>query len=608
MVIIMIKNKKEHTLLKVIKTNYDMLKFAWRQKQGRRYIVVRAVMSVLSALFSAFYAILPGIIVNELLEGRRWNYLIFDVFILSFAIIINFFVNRQFNLFLHRERNESELLFKSEFHFYTLGMDYETLESPEIQQLKRRADNALENVYGYIDTMAEFFSAIFSICAMSTIIITLNPAIILLVVLCAGINFAVAGKINYERYLLGKKTDIYDTRRDVLEYMMNYIGFAKEIRLFGMRGFLINKAEINQREMNNLKDQSYQKSFVSGTCNMVTSVIQQAIIYFYLIIQVVFNGLAIGNLTIYFNAVNQLSSALNSTFGSYLNLARSSLNIQDYQKFTAIPSQQSNEKRLVPQFDHDSVIEFRNVSFHYPGSSRYAIKNLNIKIYGNERLCVVGKNGSGKSTFVKLLTGLYIPSEGDILLNGVNINEYNHTEYQKLFSPVFQDYCLYSLSVRENITLSNKLDEEKLNDVCRKAGLEALVSKLPKKYDTQVGKSIDPEGFETSGGEGQKIAIARALYNDSPIYLLDEPTASLDPIAEYEIYARFHETINGKCAVVITHRLSAVQLSNKIAVFDDGHIAEYGVHSDLYARHGIYTEMFDKQAQFYRNDQNNDKT
>ena len=140
------------------------------------------------------------------------------------------------------------------------------------------------------------FSAIFSICAMSTIIITLNPAIILLVVLCAGINFAVAGKINYERYLLGKKTDIYDTRRDVLEYMMNYIGFAKEIRLFGMRDFLINKAEINQREMNNLKDQSYQKSFVSGTCNMVASVIQQAIIYFYLIIQVVFNGLAIGNL------------------------------------------------------------------------------------------------------------------------------------------------------------------------------------------------------------------------------------------------------------------------------------------------------------------------
>ena len=563
-------------------------------------------MSLLGAMFSAFYAIMPGIIVNELLEGRRSNYLIFYVSILSFATIINFFVNRQLNLFLNKERNESELLFKSEFYSFTLGMDYETLESPEMQQLRRRAVNALENVYGYINTMAEFFSAIFSICAMSTIIITLNPVIILLVVLCAAINFVVAGKINYSRYLLGKKADKFDNRRDVLEYMMNYIGFAKEIRLFGMRELLISKAEMNQREMNALKYESYQKSFVSGTCNMITSVVQQAIVYFYLIIQVLFNGLPIGNLTIYFNAVNQLSSALNSTFGSYLNLAQSSLNIQDYQKFISVPSRlnMSNEKRATPRFDHDSVIEFRNVSFHYPGSSRYAVKGLNIRIYGNERLCVVGKNGSGKSTFVKLLTGLYAPSEGEILLNGVNINEYDHTEYQKLFSPVFQDYCLWSFPIGENITLSSGSDEEKLNDVCKKSGLESLISKLPKKYDTQVGKAIDSEGFEPSGGEGQKIAIARALYNNSPIYLLDEPTASLDPIAEYEIYAKFHETMKDKCAVVITHRLSAVQLSNKIAVFDDGHVVEYGIHSELYARHGVYTDMFDKQAQFYRDDQN----
>lgn len=598
----MVKNKKEHKILKVINTNIDMLRFAFKQKHGRRYIVVKTIMSALNTALAVFYAILPGVIVNELSEQKRWNYLIFEVGILSLITVIDYFLNKQINFFLHKERNESELLLRSEFSYYLMGMDYETLESPEIQQLRRRAENALESVYGYVDSIAGFVSAVFNIFAMSTIIITLNPIIIILVVICASVNCVVAEKINYICYTLRKKADACDDRRDAISFMMNYIGYGKEIRLFNLRDFFIEKKEAVQREINELEFQSLKKSSVSGTCNMITSVIQQAIVYVYLIVKVVFYGLTLGNFTIYFNAVNRLSSALNATFGSYLELAQSSLNIQDYQKFVTTPSKMNNEDGVVPRFDKDSLIEFRNVSFRYPGSTRYAVKDLSIKIYGNERLCVVGKNGSGKSTFVKLLTGLYTPSEGEILLNGVNINEYNSIEYKKLFSPVFQDYCGYMLSVGESIILAGKPDAEKLNEVIRKSGLTSLIAKLPKGYDTQVGKAVDPEGFEPSGGEGQKLAIARALYDDSPIYLLDEPTASLDPIAEYEIYARFHETIHDKCAIVITHRLSAVQLSDKVAVFDEGHVAEYGTHLELYSKGGMYTEMFNIQAEFYRDE------
>lgn len=168
---------------------------------------------------------------------------------------------------------------------------------------------------------------------------------------------------------------------------------------------------------------------------------------------------------------------------------------------------------------------------------------------------------------------------------------------------MFQDFCQFFLTLGENITLSTTADLEKLNDVCSQSGLIKLANKLPKGYDTQVDKWIDEEGFQPSGGEGQRIAIARALYHGGEIFILDEPTAALDPNAEYEIYTQFNRMIENKCAILITHRLSAVQLSDTVAVFDKGHVAEYGTHKELYMKNGIYTEMFNKQAQFYRDEQ-----
>ncbi|MCD8002983.1 MAG: ABC transporter ATP-binding protein/permease, partial [Clostridia bacterium] len=254
----------------------------------------------------------------------------------------------------------------------------------------------------------------------------------------------------------------------------------------------------------------------------------------------------------------------------------------------------------VPEYREDSVIEFHDVSFKYPGSDRYALRHLSIKLEANKKLSIVGENGSGKTTFIKLLTRLYLPTEGEITLDGVNIREFDPEKYQRLFAPVLQDFCLYTLPLSQNITFEEECDREKLKEALRKADIDNLAAKSAKGVDTYVGKSVDPEGFEPSGGEGQKIAIARAIYHDAPVYLLDEPTAALDPFAEYEIYKRFDEMITNRGAVLVTHRMSAVKLAENIAVFHDGNIIEYGTHSELYAKGGIYREMFDKQAEFYR--------
>ena len=337
----------------------------------------------------------------------------------------------------------------------------------------------------------------------------------------------------------------------------------------------------------------------------LTNLVQQTVLYVYLVYRVIYTNLPIGNMSIYMAAVSQLSNSFNELINEYLELSKNSLDIQEMIAFMEIPLKQYGMGNKIPYFDDESIIEFRNVSFKYPGSDRYALHNVNISICGNEKLCIIGENGAGKSTFVKLLTRLYFPSEGEIFLNGININEYNYEQYQKLFAPVFQDFQLYTLSFAENIVLANKYDEAKLDDVCMKCGLSSLVKNLPKGYETSVFKLFDELGFDPSGGEGQRMAIARAVYNGGSIFLLDEPTAALDPLAECEIYTKFSDIITDKMTILITHRLSAVQLADKVAVFENGTIMEYGTHSDLYRAKGIYTKMFDKQAQFYRDQPTN---
>ena len=211
----------------------------------------------------------------------------------------------------------------------------------------------------------------------------------------------------------------------------------------------------------------------------------------------------------------------------------------------------------------------------------------------------MGENGAGKTTFVKLLIRLYEPTEGQILLDGINIKDVDYEEYMSVFSTVFQDYKLFALPLKDNVALSLTKDESRIQNLLEYVGLGNTLRKLPKGMDTHVYKNFDKDGFEPSGGEGQKIAIARALYKDAPIVILDEPTAALDPRAEYQIYQQFNQMVNGKTAVYISHRLSSTKFCDVIAVFSQGKIIEYGTHEELLEKQGIYSELFSMQAQFY---------
>ena len=250
--------------------------------------------------------------------------------------------------------------------------------------------------------------------------------------------------------------------------------------------------------------------------------------------------------------------------------------------------------------DRKYNIEFKNVSFRYPGTDTYALKNVNIKFQVGSRLAVVGMNGSGKTTFIKLLCRLYDPTEGEILLNGINVKKYRYDEYMNIFSVVFQDFKLFALPLGENVACRTNYDSALAEDCLIKSGFGERLKELPAGLNTYLYKDYDSSGVDVSGGEAQKIAIARSLYKDAPFIILDEPTAALDAVAEAEIYSKFDEIAGDKTAIYISHRLSSCKFCDEIAVFDGGAVVQYGSHEQLVADEtGKYFELWHAQAQYY---------
>ena len=576
----------------------------WKQRVGKVYIFIKGLSSLLSVVYALGGTIFPGLIINELVNRQISNRLVLYTGGLLLIPIVNYLTGIIFGKISFRAIENITLTNLNEFYQHVTRMDYETLESPEIQDMKSRASNILGNNFVVVDHLWSFVSAIVTLISISTIIAYMNIYIILLIIAIIIANSFITQRLNKKKFETNKEIQARERRQWGVNFMLDMFAYAKELRLFNIKNLLIGKLIDSEKEINTVKWKNVKDENKANFFNIFLNFINQTVLYVYLIYKVIWDNLPIGHMSIFISAAGQFSGALSSISQSYLNLSSYSLNIEDYCNFINIPQKQYLSGELTPNFDNESVIEFRNVSFKYPGNDRFVLKDVNIFLYGNEKLCIVGANGAGKSTFIKLLTRLYFPTEGEILLNGININEYDYEKYQRLFAPVFQDFVKYYMTLGENIVLANKYSKERLDIVCSSAGLNSLVNELPKGYNTQVDKWIDEEGFEPSGGENQRIAIARASYHGGNIFILDEPTAALDPMTEYEIYTQFNRMITDKCAVLITHRLSAVQLADNVAVFDNGSVAEYGTHKELYSKGGIYTEMFDKQAQFYRDEVN----
>lgn len=490
----------------------------------------------------------------------------------------------------------------------TLDMDYEALETPEmldrLQKAKRATAGDWQGVQGMMTYMQVLFTQIISIIIAIIIMTSFDPLIILVIAVLSYIQF-----LYFEHIRKKDKKEMWDAMMPhwrKLEYMENVttdFSYAKDIRLFGMKKFLAQK----QKDVYDEELRHWTKSRKYWIYNSIfshgISLVRQLIITGWLVYSVIAKDLSIGNFTLYLAGAGAFSNAINEVLSALSALRERSAHTDDYRSFMDIPNDGGKDIIPVPKADK-YVFTFENVSFRYKGQEKYALKNLNITIAAGEKLAVVGLNGAGKSTFIKLLLRLYDVTEGRILMNGTDIRRFDRAEYYRLFSPAFQDVTVFAFPMAENVSMSppDDTDRERAERCVREAGLGEKTDKLEKGIDTELLKVLYDDGVDLSGGEKQKLALARALYKGSDVIVLDEPTAALDALAEYRLYKSFNGLVGNRTAVYISHRLSSTRFCDRVAMFKDGEMTETGTHEELMAKNGDYAEMFRVQAQYYVED------
>jgi len=491
----------------------------------------------------------------------------------------------------------------------TLGMEYEALETPEmldrLQKAKRATAGDWQGVQGMMTYMQVMGVQIISVTIAVAIMTTFNPWIIFIIVVLSFAQFL------FFDYIRKKdKKEMWDAMMPhwrKLEYMENVttdFSYAKDIRLFGMQKYLAKKQiDVYDEELRHwIKSRQYwiyNTIFAHGI-----SLLRQLIIIGWLVYSVVFNGLSIGNFTLYTASAAAFSNAINEILQALSALRERSAHTDDYRSFMDIPSADDKAQTIpIPPADK-YTFEFKNVSFKYRGQEKYALKNVNFTLHAGEKLAVVGLNGAGKSTFIKLLLRLYDVTEGCILMNGTDIRKFDRKEYYELFAPAFQDVMVFAFPVAENVSMKEPFNTDKAEaeKMLRLAGLGDKLDKLEKGVDTELLKVLYDDGVDLSGGEKQKLALARALYKKSKIIVLDEPTAALDALAEFRLYQSFNELVGDRTAVYISHRLSSTRFCDRVAMFKDGEMVEIGTHDSLMEADGAYADMFRVQAQYYVED------
>lgn len=492
-----------------------------------------------------------------------------------------------------------------------MTMPFEYTEDPEILDCCQKAENASngnENgVEGMIHQIIGFIEQLGVVVFGLAILGTMNIWIVIAMTALAIGNFFISNQASkYSKFFIWDPLALWWRKRWYMNMALSNFSYAKDIRMYSLRSWLVNKfTEIN-KERYEAQQKNNKLWFWRGTLNSLLWLFMQGGVYGYLIYRVFTHTLTIANFTMYLTSANTFFECITSLLNTVNQMLQRSREVDDFRSFIDIEKklgiEKENEIKLkpVPVFDKYEFV-FENVSFKYPRADKFALENLSITVKAGERLAVVGLNGAGKSTFIKLLLRLYEPTSGRILLNGTDIREFDKDSYYGIFAPVFQEVNLFAFSLAENISMNEPelTDKKQVHENLEQAGLKEKVESLPAGVETQVLKVIYDDGVDFSGGEKQKLALARALYKKSPVVVLDEPTAALDALAESKLYKDFDALIGGKTSVYISHRLSSTQFCNNVAMFKDGKMVEYGTHNSLMQLNGEYAQMFRIQSQYY---------
>ncbi len=581
-----------------------MISLAWKQRRSVILLAVAmAVVAILLSLTQLFIvpSILGAVEVNVSAAELTGTILLFTgVLILLRAAQSYFSSCSQFG------RIEVRLHIGSMIQNKALTMSYPDILNQNVRKKMDKASMLVTSNSAATEaiwtTLVNLLENVVEFIVFLSLLAMLNPLMIIAVLATTIVSFSVSNYLNDWGYRHREEEAEYSRRMNYLSEKSRDYTLAKDVRIFGMQGWI--------EDVYNSMLRLYRSFLARGECvyiwgniiDVLLAFMRNGIVYVFLMGSVLQGKMSAPQFVLYFNTVNLFTSGIGKIMTDLAALRKQSLDICAVREFLEYPETFQMEQGIPikPNLNIPYQIELQNVSFRYPEAEKDTLSQINLTIRQGEKLAVVGLNGAGKTTLVKLICGFLDPTEGKVFLNNIDIRTYNRQDYYRLFSAVFQDFSVLDVTIAENIAQTDETINRPLMEHCiHQAGLTEKIKQLPAGVNTHLGKVFE-DGIELSGGELQRLMLARALYKNAPIMVLDEPTSALDPIAESEIYNKYSELTDGRMAVYISHRLASTKFCHRIILICEGRIAEEGTHDELLAHNGHYAALFEMQSKYYR--------
>ena len=495
-----------------------------------------------------------------------------------------------------------------DLHMTFCRTSFPHIEDPDYLKRTEEAEKCVTDNNGggeYVwTTLTELLTNVICFIVYLLLLAQVGPWVAALCIALSAAGYFAGEHIRAWRYRHREEEAALMHKADYVVYRSRDMKLAKDIRIFGIGPWLTELYEKYTRLMQDFYVKAYRQDMWADLLDVVLALLRNGAAYGLLIAMALEGKLTAAAFVLYFTAVSGFTQWVTGIFSGLGELHQQSLDLSAMREFLEEPElfRFEDGKPLPVKEERLYTLELRDVSFRYPGADHDTLSHVNLTIHPGEKLALVGKNGAGKTTLIKLLCGLYDPTEGQVLLDGEDIRQYNRRDYYKHFSAVFQQFSVLAGTMAENVaqTNSEKVDLPRMWDCLERAGIADKVRELPRKENTHLGREVYLDGIDLSGGQMQRLMLARALYKDAPVVVLDEPTAALDPIAESDLYQKYSDLTGNRTNVYISHRLASTRFCDRILLIENGGIAEEGTHEELLSRGGRYAYLFDIQSKYYK--------